>query len=135
MNVIGLDGKQYNWNPSSAQANCTNRSSLHIKAKELLSAVFTHDRILEELSLPGSKNEYRSTTLRADFFIPNRLIIVEVHGEQHYKFNKFFFKNKLEFYKSKARDNDKKTWCELNSIKLIEFNYNEDIDEWRRKIQ
>lgn len=134
MNINGLDGRTYNWNPSASQADTDKRSSLHVKARELLKELFPHDRILEELSLPGSKTEYRRSTLRADFFIPNRNLIIEVHGEQHHKFNPFFFKNKLAFYKAKARDKDKIEWCELNSMRLIEFNYNEDIDEWRRKI-
>ena len=134
MNIVGLDGKSYNWNPSASQSESKKRSSLHTKAKILLTEVFVHDRILEEVSLPGSKNMYRKSVLRADFFIPNRSIVVEVHGEQHHKFNKFFFSSKLAFYKAQARDRDKKEWCDTNSIKLIEFNYNEDIDEWRRKI-
>lgn len=134
MNILGLDGKNYSWNPSANQADTENRSSLHIKAKDLLNELFPHDRVLEEVSLPGSKTKYRNTVLRADFFIPNRNLIVEVHGEQHYKFNRFFFKNKLHFYRAKARDSDKKEWCDINSIKLVELNYNEDINEWRRKI-
>jgi len=135
MNIIGLDGKNYNWNAAACQAVTENRSSLHLKAKELLDNLFPYDRILEEVSLPGSKTERRKSTLRADFFIPNRRMIVEVHGEQHYKFNKFFYKNKLSFYKAKARDAEKKEWCQINDIKLVEFNYDEDIDGWRRKIE
>jgi len=135
MKVIGLDGKEYNWNPSANQANTTKKSSLHLKAKELLDNLFPYDRILEEVSLVGSKTDRRRSILRADFFIPNRNLIVEVHGEQHYKFNSFFYKNKMAFYKAKARDSEKREWCELNSIRLIEFNYNEDIDDWRRKIK
>lgn len=134
MNIVGLDGRNYHWNPSANQADTENRSSLHILAKDLLNELFPHDRVLEEVSLPGSKTKYRNTVLRADFFVPNRNLIIEVHGEQHYKFNKFFFKSKLHFYRAKARDSDKKEWCDLNSIKLVELNYNEDIDEWRRKI-
>ena len=135
MQIHGLDGKEYSWNPAVAQAQSTQRSSLHIKAKELLDNIFPHDTILEEVSLAGSKTQIRRTTLRADFFIPNRNIIIEVHGEQHYQFNTFFFKNKLSFYKAKMRDVEKKEWCELNQITLIEFNYNEDLDDWRRKIK
>lgn len=134
MIVIGLDGKQYSWNPSSSQAEASNRSSLQTKAKELLSNIFPHDRILEEVSLPGTRNEFRKSTLRGDLFVPNRMLLVEVHGEQHHKFNKFFFSNKLQFYKAKARDRDKQEWCSINSIKYVELNYNEDINEWRRKI-
>ena len=101
MIIQGLDGKEYNWNPSASQANAPQRSSLH----------------------------------RADLFIPNRSLLIEVHGEQHYKFNKFFYKDKLSFYRAKARDSEKKEWCSLNDITLIEFNYNEDVDDWRRKIK
>tara|TARA_R100000008_G_scaffold83479_1_gene68968 strand:- start:1444 stop:1851 length:408 start_codon:yes stop_codon:yes gene_type:complete len=135
MKVIGLDGKEYNWNPTGSQAKSSKKSSLHIKAKKLLDEIFPHDRILEEISLAGSRTSRRRGTLRADFFIPNRRILVEVHGEQHFKFNTFFFKDKLSFYKAKARDSEKKEWCDINEIKLIELNYNEDIDEWRRKIE
>jgi hypothetical protein len=134
MNIKGLDGKEYVWNPTNCQAKASSRSALHKKAKALLDEVFTHDRVLQEVSLPGTKDQYRKSTLRGDLFIPNRKILVEVHGEQHYKFNKFFYKSKLDFYRAKARDNDKRNWCEINDITLIVFNYDEDIDEWRRKI-
>ena len=135
MKINGLDGKEYSWNPSASEAKSSQRSSLHIKAKDLLDNLFPYDRILEEVSLPGSKTERRRSTLRADLFIPNRNLIIEVHGEQHYKFNKFFYKDKLSFYRAKARDSEKKEWCQLNDITLVEFNYNEDLDEWRRKIK
>ena len=135
MIINGLDGREYSWNPSANEAKCSKRSSLHIKAKDLLDKLFPYDRILEEVSLPGSKTERRRSTLRADLFIPNRNLIIEVHGEQHYKFNKFFYKDKLSFYRAKARDSEKKEWCHLNDITLIEFNYNEDLDDWRRKIK
>mgnify|MGYP005825824799 FL=1 len=135
MKVTGLDGKEYNWNPSANQAQTNTRSDLHLRAKKLLDNLFPYDRILEEVSLVGSKTDRRRSTLRADFFIPNRNLIVEAHGEQHYKFNNFFYKNKLAFYKAKARDAEKREWCELNDIRLVEFNYNEDIDDWRRKIE
>ena len=135
MRIKGLDGREYRWNPTAAQAKAQSRSSLHTKAKELLDNLFPYDRILAEVSLVGSKTSRRKSTLRADFFIPNRNLVVEVHGEQHYKFNNFFFKDKMSFYKAKARDSEKREWCELNEIQLVEFNYNEDIDEWRSKIE
>ena len=68
MKIIGLDGREYSWNPSSCQANSSSRSSLHLKAKDLLDEMFPYDRILEELSLVGSRTSRRRGTLRADFF-------------------------------------------------------------------
>ena len=134
MKITGLDGKEYKWNPSSKESSSSKRSNLHKNAKELLDILFPYDRILEEVSLVGTNNGIRRGVLRADFFIPNRNLMVEVHGEQHFKFNKFFFKDKLSFFKAQARDRDKKEWCNLNEIRLVEFNYDEDWDDWRRKI-
>lgn len=134
MNVKGLDGREYSWHPSSKEAKADKRSSLHKKAKEVLDSAFPYDRILQEVSLPGTRIGVGTGTLTADFFIPNRNLVVEVHGEQHYKYNNFFYKDKLSFYRAKARDSRKKEWCNLNEIALIEFNYDEDVDDWRRKV-
>jgi len=106
--IKGLDGREYSWHPSNCQASCENRSSLHDKAKELLQEIFPYDRILEEISLPGSKTAIRKSTLRADLYIPNRDLIVEVHGEQHHKFNNFFIEIKWRFTKLK-REIEKST--------------------------
>ena len=135
MNVAGLDGKTWKWNPSRSQASVDekNRSSLHKKARKLLKDIYPYDRILEEVTLPGTKTGSRKTLLYADLYVPNRDLIVEVHGEQHFKFNSFFHKDKMAFFNAKGRDNDKKAWCDLNHIRLIVLNYNESEDEWRIK--
>lgn len=134
MKIIGLDEKEYSWIPSNNSANTEKRSSLHSKAKELLLEKYPYDIIVEEVSLPGTKTDNRKSTLRADFFIPMRGIVVEVHGEQHTKFNSFFFSSKIEFYKAKARDKDKKIWCEMNGFALIELFHDETIEQWKEKI-
>lgn len=134
MNITGLDGKEYAWIPSNNIVETTKRSALHNKAKEILKERYPNDRILEELVLPGTKTTNRKSTLKADFFIPVRGLIVEVHGQQHTEFNNFFFANKMEFYKAQARDRDKKSWCELNNFTLIELFHDEPIDQWKEKI-
>lgn len=134
MKIQGLDGKEYSWIPSNNIVETEKRSGLHNKARQLLKEKYPNDRILEELVLPGTKTSNRKSTLKADFFIPTRSLIVEVHGSQHTEFNNFFFKDKMEFYKAQARDRDKKTWCELNEFALIELFHNESIDEWKEKI-
>ena len=58
MQIHGLDGRIYSWNPSVSQAQCTQKSSLHIKAKKLLDNLFPHDIILEEVSLVGNANKW-----------------------------------------------------------------------------
>ena len=37
----------------------------------------------------------------------------------------------MAFFKAQARDKDKRAWCKLNHINLIELNYNESEEEWR----
>ena len=134
MKIIGLDQQEYSWIPSNNIVDTEKRSGLHNKAKELLKERYPNDRILEELVLPGTKTATRKSTLKADFFIPVRKLIIEVHGEQHTEFNNFFFKSKMDFYKAQARDRDKKQWCEINNFELIELFHNESIEEWRSKI-
>ena len=134
MKIIGLDDKEYSWIPSNNIVETDKRSGPHKKAKALLKELYPNDRILEELILPGTKTQNRKSTLKADFFIPMRSLIVEVHGSQHSEFNNFFFKSKMDFYKAQARDRDKKKWCEINELELIELFDSESIEDWRNKL-
>lgn len=131
MKVIGLDGNFYKWQIKSGGGK---RSKLHTKAKKALDIWYPYDTIYEEISLAGTRTATRRSTLRADLYIPNRNLIVEVHGEQHFKFNKFHFKNKLSFFRAQARDRDKAEWCKLNEIRFATFNYNETEEQWKAKI-
>ena len=135
MKVVGLDGKEYSWSPAKKQGKSKKASELHNKARQTLNDVFPFDRILEEVSLPGTKSQTRKTTLFADFYIPNRNLVVEVHGRQHFEYVSFFHKDRLSFHKAKARDRDKKAWSEINHICLIEFLFNESKQEWREKLE
>ena len=36
-------------------------------------------------------------------------------------------------YNIDARDKDKRAWCELNHMTLIELNYDESEEQWRAK--
>ena len=135
MKVIGLDGKEYSWSAARKQSKGNKKSSLHKKARKILNDIFPFDRVLEEISLPGTRSQTRKTTLFADFYIPNRSLMVEVHGRQHFEYISFFHEDRLAFHKAKARDRDKRSWCELNHIALIEFLFNESEEEWRGKLE
>lgn len=129
MRVVGLDGKTYNW--VFAGQTCDeveNRSGLHLKARKLLKQLFPLDRVMEEVHLPGSQN------LRLDFFLPIRMMAIEVHGQQHYEYSPFFHGTKMNFIDSKRRDANKKQWCQNNDINLIELPYNESEDKWTNRI-
>ena len=130
MKVTGLDGKVYTWNLTNHvpyKDDERSRSQHHIRARSLLTQEFPYDRILEEVGLPGCGRF-------ADFYIPKRKLMIEVHGSQHYEYNSFFFKSKADFYKAQSRDRDKARWASLNGIAYIEFPHGEDNDGWRTRL-
>ena len=136
MKVNGFDGRERSINFSKYYVygdDTRHKSKLHIKAKKILREVFPYDSIYEEVSLPGS-NKGSSSILRADFFIPNQNLVIEVHGQQHYEFTVHFHKSKLDFFRSQARDKNKENWCELNSIRFVALKYSEPENEWRESL-
>ncbi len=137
MKVLGFDGIQKTWNLTKyvpSKNDKRHRSKNHLRARALLRELFPRDTILEEVSLPGSKTQTRNSILFADFYIPNRDLIVEVHGRQHYEHVPFFHKTKLDFYKAKARDRDKADWCSINNIKIVALKHSDNDDDWKRAI-
>ena len=70
--------------------------------------------VYEEFPVVGTK-------MTLDFVNLTRRIAVEVQGEQHLEYNKFFHNGKKSnFYDQLDRDIEKREWCELNSLDLIE---------------
>ena len=132
MLIKDLDGNNHNWllTGNMAKGKVSNKSSLHLKARELLSGTYPTMQVLEEVPIQVRKNE----TLYLDFYIPLKKICVEVHGEQHYKFVAFYHHNMLNFLKAKKRDSDKAEWCEINGIRYIALPYDESSDEWQNRI-
>jgi hypothetical protein len=132
MRVTGLDGRNYSWKMQGKMPSADDtrpRSSLHILARKLLREMFSLENVYEELYLPGSGGLY------ADFVIPTRKLMVEVHGEQHYKFSTYFHDSLLDFIEAKKRDIYKRDWAKANNLKLVELPYSEDADAWRERIR
>lgn len=130
MKITGLNGKGHRWNLIGHVPLLNDerhRSSYHLQARQVLNELFPLERILEEVPLPGSDG------LTADFFIPTQMLMIEVHGEQHYQEIGFFHKSTLDFHAGQTRDKKKRRWCELNDITLVELPYDRR-DEWRRRI-
>lgn len=134
MKIIGLDDREYLWSIGKykARKKC---SKLHARARIVLTKEFPYDTIYEELTLPGCKSERQTRPLFADFFVSNRNIVVEVQGEQHYKFNSHFFDSKIEFFRAQARDRLKEEWCTLNGFSLVQLPFNETDEQWLERIR
>jgi hypothetical protein len=73
-------------------------------------------------------NDLKGGRLRYDFFIPNyngKKIIVEVNGEQHYLYNKFFYKTRRDWLRARANDRRKISYCLANNITIYLIPYYE----------
>lgn len=128
--ALGLDGKTYKFAPASNRMN-TDKSSLHNEVIQIIKEEFPTIRPLEDVSARIN----RWVNLYIDIFIPICRVAIEVHGKQHFEEIGFFHKNRQDFFKSNRRDQQKKEWCELNEIVLVELRYDEDREEWRQKIK
>ena len=83
---------------------------------------------LQQYYEDNGKGKYTSTTA-----LRNK--IIEVHGEQHYKFIPFFHGTMINFLSAKTNDNNKRQWCELNGIIEVELPFNESDNQWKSRIQ
>jgi hypothetical protein len=138
MKVIGINGREYVWNLngySVAANDKRKRSKYHVRARNLLKEMYHSYRLLEEVKLPGSTPSHRKGVLYLDFYVPQIMLAVEVHGQQHYDYTPFFHKNKADFAIAKAKDEDKIEWCELNKIDIIVLKYSETDEQWREQIE
>jgi len=127
--ILGLDGKvkKLSLHGSRVSSNDARiRSTYHLAARQLIKELFS-DFVGEEVFIPGEGFYF-------DFFLPTRRMVVEVHGEQHYKFTPFFHKTKLDFVKQKKTDKLKGEFCRLNGFTYIELPYTETIEQWTARL-
>lgn len=54
------------------------------------------------------------------------MIAIEVHGRQHEERVDFFQPKLFQFADQIRRDDDKRIWCEKNSLQLVEI-YEDDL--------
>jgi len=133
MKVRDLNNEIQNWKLSGyvVKANDNRRrSKLHLTARDLLIETFPTVQILEEVMAPLTRSE----KCFFDFYINTVKLVVEVHGQQHYSFNTLFHTSAQDFLNQRQRDSKKKEWCEYNNITYIELPYNEDIKQWKHRI-
>lgn len=128
MKVRNIDGGECVWNLGKYVGSVNNNpSEIHLLTREFLKENYPAIQILEEVYLPGEK-------LYLDFYLPTLKLAIECQGEQHEKFTPFFHKNKMNFYKSKGRDNRKEEFCKINGIRLVYFYPTESEEQWKKKI-
>lgn len=132
MKVVGLDGRTYQWKlhgKTTHLNDISNRSSGHVRCRQFLTKLFPCEVQLEEVLLPGSGG------LRADFFLPAKELIVEVHGRQHYEFVLMFHQTRRGFLEAQKRDRQKREWCERNELIYCELPDSEDFKQWQSRVK
>ena len=114
--VKNLNKYLINWDGKS-------KSKLQKEIKNFLKEYWQHHVVFEEFPVVG-------TRLSLDFFNANKRIAVEVQGQQHVKFVKFFHGGYENNYLDQLkRDQQKMQFCEINEIKLAEIYYNDKIEK------
>ncbi len=134
MKIRDLDNEIQKWNLNGYVINASDmrpRSKLHLRARNILVDLFPTVQILEEVAVPITRRE----KLFFDFYINTIKLVIEVHGQQHYKFNSLFHTSAQDFAKQRKRDSRKSEWCEYNNITYVELPYNESDEEWQLKIK
>lgn len=133
MKVKDLDFNEYNLKLTGFVSNNPRpKSQLHQTAYKLLKEHFPTCQILEEVAIKIRSYE---RTKFIDFFVPKFNIVVEVHGQQHYKFNTHFHSSAQDFLNQKKRDQDLIEWCHINNFEYIEFPHYEDQEKWMNRIK
>lgn len=127
MFVEDLEGNVAEWkmNGKEVVLDRRPRSALHRAARELIKKKFPTLLVLEEVSIKPRPRQ----VLYLDFYLPLRKLAIEVHGEQHYKFNSLFHSSASDFLQQRKNDKQKTEWCDINGIELIVLSYNQE-DNW-----
>lgn len=121
MKLYNIRGRLVNKNVSKYLIDWDkkSRSKLQFKAKQFLRPFWENHVVYEEFPVFG-------TRMKVDIVNVTKYIAVEVNGQQHGTFNKFFHGNsRHKYFQSLSRDWKKEEWLEKNSFELIIIEYNE----------
>ena len=132
MKIQDLDGNIHKWKIEGSVVRSNDqrpRSQLHLTARSLIKEIYPTLQICEEVSAQIKRNQ----KVFLDFYINTIKTVVEVHGQQHYKFNSLYHTSAQDFLNQKKRDQDLQDWCVLNNLNYIELPFNEGKDKWRQR--
>ena len=128
--MSSLEGELHAIGKSKPRANASKGHRLAIK---IIREILPSTKIMEEVSVKISNVQKARQYL--DIYLPDRDLVVEVHGRQHSEYVPHFHGTKRNFLRCQAADRAKNLWCELNDLELVELFHNETEDEWRDKIK
>lgn len=106
------------------------RSGIQKDVKDQVKPYWFADVVFEEFPVAG-------TRMTLDLYNATKKIAIEVDGNQHYKFNRFFHSDsRQKFLHQLQRDEKKEYFCEINNIKLIRVLESDILDssEYPKKL-
>lgn len=125
MKLVSPSGKILtikNYNKKIIDWDKKSRSQFQFKAKQFLKSYWKNQIVFEEFNIP-------KTRLSLDFFNFSKNIAIEVQGQQHIKYNKFFHGNtNYKYLQQLKRDQQKLDFCDTYGIKLIEIYSEDELD-------
>lgn len=71
----------------------------------------------------------KGALLEFDIYIPDKNLLIEYNGIQHYEFTQCFHRTKTKFLLQQRRDKRKARLAKKNGFKLIVFTYDEPLFE------
>jgi hypothetical protein len=122
MRLLNVNGTLVNKNVRKYLINWEgkSRSKLQYKFKQFFYPYWKNHIVYEEFPVYGSM-------LKVDLLNATKKIAVEIQGEQHESFNKFFHDNsRLKYLQSIKRDVKKEKWLEINEFKFLQL-YETDL--------
>jgi hypothetical protein len=122
MRLLNVNGTLVNKNVRKYLVNWEgkSRSKLQYKFKQFFYPYWKNHIVYEEFPVYGSM-------LKVDLLNATKKIAVEIQGEQHESFNKFFHDNsRLKYLQSIKRDVKKEKWLEINEFKFLQV-YESDL--------
>lgn len=101
---------------------CPDCSSTHLESQMKLVLRKLNIEYEDEKTFKLSKREW----LRYDFYLPQYNLLIEMDGIQHFKYTRFFHKNKEKFRKDILRDIKKNYYALSNNFKILRISYLDD---------
>jgi len=95
-------------------------SDIEERMYSLLQETFPHYKIERQFYIIINNQK-----LFFDFKVEVLKLLIEIQGEQHYNFNKFYHNDTRSFNQYKMRDKMKVHWAEENSYTLLSFSQEE----------
>ena len=122
MRLLNVNGTLVNKNVRKYLVNWEgkSRSKLQYNFKQFFYSYWKNHIVYEEFPVYGSM-------LKVDLLNATKKIAVEIQGDQHESFNKFFHDNsRFKYLQSIKRDVKKEKWLEMNEFKFLQV-YESDL--------